>query len=139
MPTRTRNRETLISILFPVIGVGLLLIAAASIASTYSFIQNASKSEGQVIQLVAGGAHPIVQFTTLGGKVTQFQGAGLIDYAVGDKVTVLYLVNTESPSGIRANIDSPGALWFTPLLLTSLGVAFLGSGLYKKYSILSRN
>ena len=122
----------LIGILFPVIGIGLLLAALVSTTLTCRFVKTALRAEGRVVQLNAGGAHPVIRFVPAGEEATEFLGSGFINYAVGDRVTVLYLKDAQSPSGFQTNIDTPGALWFTALILTGLGGAFVVGGLQTK-------
>ena len=125
--------QKLVGLLFPIIGVGLLLGAAVETSFTYRFTKTALRAEGEVVKLNAGGAHPVIRFIPVGEKAVEFSGDGFINYAVGDKVTVLYLKDPQSPSGFQYNIDTPGALWFAPLGLTWLGVGFIVGGFYVKY------
>ncbi|MFM7424917.1 MAG: DUF3592 domain-containing protein [Elainella sp.] len=88
---------------------------------TSRFIQTTSRTEGEVVRLRAGGAHPVVRFSPGDSKSVEFSTSGLINYSVGDRVTVLYLPDAQHPSGFRTNIDAAGALWFPTLLLAGLG------------------
>lgn len=133
MQTIEQNLKRLIGTLFPIIGAGLLLAAIVSIPFTYSFINRASRAEGKVVKLSAGGAHPVIQFVPAGEAAVEFSGNGFINYKVDDKVTVLYLKDAQSPSGFQATIDTPGALWSTQLMLTWIGTGFVIGGLYTKY------
>jgi hypothetical protein len=133
MQSIEQDLKNLIGTLFPIIGVGLLLVAIVSTPFTYCFINKASKAQGKVVRLSAGGAHPVIQFVPAAGAAVEFSGSGFITYNVDDKVTVLYLKDAQSPSGFQTTIDTPGALWFTPLLLTWIGTGFVISGLYAKY------
>lgn len=132
MRTIDQERQKLIGILFPVIGAGLLLAAIVSTTLTYRFVSIASRAEGNVVRLSAGGAHPVIQFVPAGEAAVEFSGSGFINYAVGDKVTVLYLKDAQIPSGFQTNVDTPRALWFTPLILTWIGGGFVIGGFYAK-------
>jgi hypothetical protein len=74
MQTIGQDLNKLIGTLFPMIGAGLLLVAIASIPFTYSFINRASRAEGKVVRLSAGGAHPVIQFVPAGEAAVEFSG-----------------------------------------------------------------
>lgn len=133
MKTIDHDLKELIGTLFPVIGAGLLLAAVVSTAFTYRFINMASRAEGKVVKLNAGGAHPVIRFVPVGEAAVEFSGSGFINYSVDDKVPVLYLKNAQNPSGFQTNIDTPGALWGTPLGFTWIGTCFIIGGLYTKH------
>ena len=133
MKTIDHDLKELISTLFPVIGAGLLLAAVVSTAFTYRFINMASRAEGKVVKLNAGGAHPVIQFVPVGEAAVEFSGSGFINYSVDDKVPILYLKNARNPSGFQTNIDTPGALWATPLVFAWIGTCFVMGGLYTKH------
>jgi hypothetical protein len=126
------QHEKIVGTLFPMIGAGLLLIAVILSASTYRFIQIASRAEGKVVRLSAGGAHPVIQFMPPGEESVEFSTSGWINYAIGEQVTVLYLKDDQRPSGFRTNIDTPGALCFEESILTWIGGMFVIGGLYTK-------
>jgi hypothetical protein len=132
MYTDPKTRK-LVGNLFPIIGLGLLLCAIASAISTQHFIKSASRAEGKVIKLYAGGAHPEIRFVPAGEPAIEFSGHGFIDYAVGDKVNVLYLKDPQTPAGYQIQIDTPGALWSSTSLFTYLGISFVIGGLYTKH------
>ena len=126
--------QKLIGIIFPIIGGGLLIGSVVSATFTYQFISIASRAEGKVVKLNAGGAHPSIKFTPSSEKIAiEFSGSGYINYAVGDKVTVLYLKNDTYPSRFQTNIDNPGALWFGTAILSFLGMSFAIAGLYTRH------
>ncbi|MEM9091416.1 MAG: DUF3592 domain-containing protein [Cyanobacteria bacterium P01_F01_bin.53] len=134
MKTIEHDLKELIGTLFPVIGAGLLLIAVVSTAFTYRFINMASRAEGKVVKLNAGGAHPVIRFVPVGEEEeVEFSGSGFINYSVDDKVSVLYLKDAQNPSGFQTNIDTPGALWAAPLGFTWIGMGFVIGGLYTKH------
>jgi hypothetical protein len=125
-----RVKLEIIGIVFPVIGSSCLLLAMGTAISTYHFANTASRADGTVVRLFAGGAHPLIRFVPTGtNKAVEFSGNGMINYATGDKVTVLY---TKDPltADIRTNIDNPGALWFPSLLAGFLGGIFTIVGLH---------
>lgn len=113
--------------LFFTVGAGLLAGSAVSAVLTSRFIQSASRAEGEVVRLSAGGAHPVVRFRPAAepaAKPLEFSTSGLINSSVGDRVTVLYRLDDQWPSGFHANIDSLGTLWFPTALLSGLGGGF---------------
>lgn len=124
MSETDRLKLQLIGIIFPVVGSSCLLISIATAISTYHFANTASRADGTVVELFAGAAHPLIRFTPAGAtKAVEFPGNGAIYYAVGDKVTVLYAKDPLT-GGIQTNIDNPGALWFSSLLVGFLGGIF---------------
>jgi hypothetical protein len=131
MYTHPETRK-LVGTLFPIVGVLLLIGAIVAAVTTDRFIRSATRAEGEVIRLNAGGAHPEIRFVPQGEASVQFSGQGLIKYAVGDRVTVLYRKDSQSPPGYQTQIDTPGALWATTALLTWLGGGFVIGGLYTK-------
>lgn len=133
MKTIEYDLKKVVGTLFPVIGVGLLLAAVVSIASTYRFINVASRAEGTVVKLNAGGAHPVIRFVPVGEAAVEFSGSGFINYSVNDKVSVLYMKDSQNPSGFQTNIDTLGALWAIPLGFTWIGTCFIIGGLYTKH------
>ncbi|MBM0745266.1 DUF3592 domain-containing protein (plasmid) [Phormidium sp. CLA17] len=127
-----RDMQKLLGILFPILGVVLLLGASIEALMTHRFITLASRAEGEVVRLDAGGAHPVIQFAPAGKAVIKFSTSGYINYAVGDRVAVLYLEDAQDPSMTWAKIDTPGALWFEEIHLVGLGAAMLIAGLYNR-------
>ena len=125
--------QKLTSTLFPIIGAALLVGTVVSIPFKMHFINTASRSEGTVLKLNAGRAHPSVQFTPASGDDVEFSGHGWIDYGVGDRVPVLYLKNPENPTGYDINIDTIGSLWFDQFAGIWLGIGFTLGGLFMKY------
>lgn len=133
MQPTDQSTQKLLGILFPILGVVLLLGAGLEGLVTYRFITLASRAEGKVVRLNASGAHPVVQFTPAGGAATEFSDSGYINYAVGDQVTVLYLKDTQNPSIPWTKIDTPGALWSEEITLVGLGAAMMIVGLYNRH------
>jgi hypothetical protein len=124
--------QKLIGILFPILGVALLLGASIEAVMTYRFITLASRAEGEVVRLNAGGAHPVIRFAPAGKAAIEFSTSGFIYYAVGDRVSVLYLEDAQDPSLTWAKIDTPGALWIEEISLVVIGAAMLIAGLYNR-------
>ena len=133
MQTINRDMQKLLGILFPILGVVLLLGASIEALMTHRFITLASRAEGKVVRLNAGGAHPVVQFVPAGKAVIKFSDSGYINYAVGDQVAVLYLKDTQDPSIIWAKIDTPGALWVEEIHMVELGAGIIIAGLYNRH------
>lgn len=81
----------------------------ASIQSTRQFLDAAVKAPGVVVALRAGGSHPTVEYTNTRGERISYPQNGLIfGFRVGDKVTVLYLKESDNP---QQTIDRFGAVW----------------------------
>jgi hypothetical protein len=135
MSETDRVKLQLIGMIFPVVGSSALLIAMGSAISTYHFANTASRADGTIVRLLAGGAHPLIRFVPTGAnKAVEFPGNGMINYAVGDKVTVLY---TQDPltAAVQTNIDNPGALWFPSILLGFLGGIFTIVGFHARQGL----
>jgi hypothetical protein len=130
MSETDRLKLQLIGIIFPVVGSSCLLISIATAISTYHFVNTASRADGTIVRLFAGAAHPVIRFVPAGtNKAIEFSGNGLISYAVGDKVTVLYAKDPLT-NITQTNIDNPGALWFPSLLVGFIGGVFTIIGLH---------
>jgi hypothetical protein len=115
--------ELMVGALFAIIGFVLLSAAIYIGVATRNFIRNAAVAQGSVIDVLAAGSHPKVQFVTPSGQSITFpQGGWTFGYHAGERVRILY--DAGDPAG-DARVDSFGSLWFTPLLLGALGVAFL--------------
>ena len=109
-------------VVFTVAGVGLMVAALWSAASTRRFVARAAAVPGTVIRLNAGGAHPEVRFTTATNQVIDYPQGGLIwGYRVGDQVTVLYDPNEPQ----QPIINTRGALWGFTAMNFLLGAVFV--------------
>lgn len=109
-------------------GIGLLLLALCvhTAMATRSFIRTATRAEGTVTRLIAGGSHPEIEFSTGEHKKILYSQGGLIfGFRPGDRVKVLF--DAANPSG-TATIDAVGALWFTTLVSSALGTMSLIAG-----------
>jgi hypothetical protein len=111
---------------FMAAGLALLGVAALSARHTFAFVGSASRTEGTVVALNAGGSHPQIRFVTADGTAVSYPQGGLIfGYRPGDRVQVLF--HPADPAG-TATLDAVGSLWFTALLLGGLGVLCLAAG-----------
>ena len=111
---------------FGAVGGALMIGAFLAAIDVHRFVSSAQAAPGRVVALNAGGSHPQIRFTTARGEIVEYPQGGLIfGYAIGREVSVLYdpLQPERSPS-----LDSWGALWFGPLVLAILGLAFSGVG-----------
>jgi hypothetical protein len=122
---------------FVIVGSLLLFPAIAFIILDCYLVNTASRVDGTVVRLLPGekpsrskksaGFHPLIQFVPIGAKkAVEFPSSGL-NYAVGDKVTVLY--HADDSFLIRsALIDDPIALWYESVQIGIFGVIFTGIG-----------
>ncbi len=120
------NTKILIGFLFILIGVGLIITAITIGFTTYKFIHDSTTANGIVVRLNAGGSHPQIEFTLVSGqKISYPQGGLIFGYKPGDHLRVLYNPNNPMQT---ACIDSFGALWFSSLFLSTIGIAFSSIG-----------
>lgn len=97
------------SLVFTLVGMGLMVSAVYWAVSTRQFVARAVAAPGVVVRLNHGGAHPEVRFTTATGEIVEYGQGGMIwGYRVGDRVEVLYA--PEHP-GRNPVIHTTGALW----------------------------
>jgi hypothetical protein len=93
-----------------------------SVVHTRNFLDSAVAVPGRVVALNAGGSHPQIEFINKRGELNSYpQGGWIAGYKVGDKVTVLYLV--ESPT-LVATIDRVGAIWSLTIFLGAMVIGF---------------
>jgi hypothetical protein len=132
---KTMKKPGFISIVFAVIGLGLLLGALALGVNTRKFIATAKHAEGTVTELIQKRDSddgsitftPIVRFETDGGASVSFTSSFSSNppsYSVGETVGVLYA--PDDPNDAR--INGFGSLWLGPLILGGLGTVFGGIG-----------
>jgi hypothetical protein len=115
-------------IVFVLVGLTLLGLAVYTALGTVAFLRSASRANGTVSALNAGGSHPQITFQTESGKPISYPQGGLIfGYQPGDAVTVLYAA--ENPAG-SATIDAIGALWAKVIWMGGLGTAMLLGGVF---------
>lgn len=119
---------------FAVIGLGMLLGAAAVRSHTASFVARATRTQGTVTALVSQRStgnnsvsyRPVVRFQA-GEQRIVFSSSVASNppaYSVGETVEVLYLESNP----YDAKIDSFSSLWFFPALLGAMGAIFLALG-----------
>jgi hypothetical protein len=124
-----------LSVLFGLIGVGLLVGAAVLVMKTRSFIAAAKHAPGTVTELLEKRDRddgsisytPVVEFNADNGASIRFTSSFSSKpaaYDVGERVEVLYAPNNPND----ARINGFGSLWLAPLILGGIGVAFAGIG-----------
>jgi len=102
-----------------ILGIGgLLLLGGLALGwGSLRHVLHADRADGEVIELrPEGDMHaPVVRFRLANGEVREGKdlGSGAPEYAIGDRVTVLYM--PEDPDDFR--IDSFARLWFGPIAL----------------------
>ncbi|MBK5971170.1 MULTISPECIES: DUF3592 domain-containing protein [Thiorhodovibrio] len=128
-----------ISILFALIGLVLLAIAAFAYDRTTGFIDTALSTTGTVVELTrssqsgsssGGGStyRPVVRFQDRQGTTIEFVasvGSNPPSHRPGETVEVLYPPDDPHKATLRSVLQ----LWFTEILLGGLGSLFLLIGL----------
>ena len=115
--------RTLKSIVFTLVGVGLMISALCWAVSTRRFVARAAVAPGMVVKLNAGGAHPEIRFNTAASQAIEYPQGGMIwGYRAGDKVEVLYDPRDPTTDPV---INTPGALWGFTAMDFLLGTAFV--------------
>jgi len=132
----TNIKAILIGLLLFLIGSGLLVGDFYMIKSTYGFLKSSEKTEGVVTKLISNRSsdgkimyNPEISFSDVSGKVIIFQSSlssTIPDYAVGEKVSVLY----DKTNPQKAKINTFLQLWFGPMIMTVLGAVFFLIGLF---------
>lgn len=111
------------------IGIGLLAIAGYLFMNTQSFIANAERAEGVVVENIRSRSEdsytysPAVEFKTRDGRTVEFVsklGSGTPAYSVGERVEVLYDVDKPEAAKINAFMD----LYFGSVILGIIGGLF---------------
>ena len=129
----------LVSVLFSIIGLGMLAASLVIFNNTRSFIARAVEAPGKVIDLERSSSRsssgsssstyrPVVEFITATGKRIEFTssvGSSPPSHQVGEAVTVLY--HPAQPQSAR--IKSFFQLWFGFLIVFFLGLVFAAIGL----------
>lgn len=126
--------EKLVFLIFPAVGLVLLLIGVVVWIRTRRFVAESFRVGGTVVGLAArrgskGGTtySPVVEFATREGVVRQFTdpvSSRPAGYSVGDRVEVLYHYRDHD----RARLASTFRLYFVPALLGFMGLIFTGVG-----------
>ncbi len=120
---------------FLIVGLSVAMIGVILGVSSHRFVNNATYSEGVVIDLPFGGSHPLVEFVDKSDRKLQFTENGWIGgYKVGDKVTVAY---DPSEPEYSAHINKIGAIYGSSIFLIVPGVivAVFGILAYKNWGI----
>ena len=124
-PSFFRTAQLMRGLLFGVVGLLILAVAAFEVTHRLEFLEVAQAVDGQVERLNAGGSHPQVAFTTATGqRVSYPQGGMIFGYEPGQPVRVLY-----DPARLRLEpvLDTFGALWGMTVVWVLLGLAFVGA------------
>jgi hypothetical protein len=125
----------LLSIIFLIIGLGLLYFSKNSFVSSQQFVKNSITASGTVIDIIQqtntnhtnGSINytyaPKVSFTANDGKAYTFipsTSGSSSSYHDGERVEILY--NPLNP--YDANIDSFWDIWGLPIILLVMGIGF---------------
>lgn len=122
--------------IFSVIGIGMLVGEAFYVNSEWTFVQQAQKAQGTVLELVrhvSSGRNrsvtyaPRIRFVLPDGSNHEFtstMSSSNPGYSVGQPVKVLY--NPAKPD--EAEVDSLLAIWGGPAILGFLGLVFTAVG-----------
>jgi len=123
------------TLIFSVLGVGLLIGAVYSANNSYEFKNAASLTQGKVVDYIKRRSNdgttyaPVIEFVTEKNTTVEFtssSSSSYRSYSIGDKIDVLYLENNPN----NARINSFMSLWFLPIILGFIGSVFFGIGLY---------
>ncbi len=113
-------------VLLAAAGAFLLLLGLRSALGTRRFLRGATRAEGSVTTLNAGGSHPQICFVLPDGRVVSYpQGGFVFGYRPGERVRVLF--DPADPAD-SATVDAIGAVWFWSILLGGLGMTLLAAG-----------
>ena len=129
------KKTGLLSVLFGILGLGLLACAVALALDTRAFIATAKHASGTVTELVpkrdkddgSTTYTPVVMFETDSGASVSFTSSFSSNppaYDVGEKVAVLYA--PAHPN--EARIDGFGSLWLGPVIMGGIGTVFAAIG-----------
>lgn len=109
------------------LGIGMLFLAGALALGWGSLrhVLHAERADGDVIEMRREGSMyaPVLRFRLPSGQSRQVKdlGSGAPDFAVGDKVTILYM--PEDPDDFR--IDTFDRLWFSSIFVAVFGCLWL--------------
>jgi hypothetical protein len=129
-----RDPSLLLSIIFFLIGIGMLIGGIFAYRSNQQFLQSSLKSKGTVTSLDlrhssdSSSYHPVVQFRTLKNQIINFTssvGSNPASYQVGETVEVNY--DPTNPNSAKINDFSSN--WLTVLILSVMGTVFSSLGL----------
>lgn len=123
----------IIEVVFQVFGTGCLIGAAVCAAKARTFVQEADRSEGVVVDNLASRDsdgdltyRAVVEYSQAGGGRGRFNAdvaSNPPSFEVGERVQILV-----SRDGSRQSIDSFGQIWFLPVFLAGFGAVFGGIG-----------
>ena len=109
------------------LGIGMLFLAGAALLGWGSLrhVLYAERADGNVIEMRREGSMyaPVLRFRLPNGESREVKdlGSGAPDFAVGDKVTILYM--PEDPDDFR--IDTFDRLWFSSIFVAVFGCFWL--------------
>jgi hypothetical protein len=120
------NNSRKIGYLYLVIGILSIVGGLYITKSTYNFIENASSTEGVVLELVQrdDSLYPKIEFQDKTGESHIFEansGCSPACYKEQEQVNILYVAG----KNLNAKINSFMALWLPSLLLLGVGSAFV--------------
>jgi hypothetical protein len=128
------KKPGLFSVIFALVGAGLLIGAAALAIHTRGFLETAKHAPGTVIEMIIVRDNdgsvtykPLVEFTAMNGATVSFasnSSSNPPSYRVGEEVGVLYAPDDAND----ARIDSFGSLWLGPIILGGIGSVFAAIG-----------
>ncbi|MDX3775717.1 DUF3592 domain-containing protein [Chromatiaceae bacterium AAb-1] len=121
---------------FTLVGIGMLIGSLFMYRSTSSFLEEAVKAEGTVVELVRSRSgdsttyQPVVQFTAQHGQPIEFissTGSNPPSYSEGQNVEVLYRAGEPQ----NARISGFFSLWGGAVILGGIGGVFflIGAGI----------
>ncbi len=124
----------IVKYVFTLIGVGLLIGALFLYSSMRTFLGEATRADGTVVDLVQARSkdsttyRPVVQFMSQQGEKIEFilsSGSNPPSYTKGEKVEVLYRATEPH----KAKIHGFFSLWGASILLGTLGAGFFFTGI----------
>ena len=127
---------TIFKYVFLLVGIGMLAGSWSWYQNTRSFIGQAAKAEGTIVELVRSNSsdsttyRPVVHFNNQNGEQIEFTssaGSNPPSYSKGEKVEVLYLPNEPR----NAKINGFFSLWGGSLIIGGIGGVFflIGAGI----------
>jgi hypothetical protein len=128
------SAELIIGVVFSLVGLLLVAIAAFVLVRTRAFLGKAQEVKGTVIRMVyssdsdGGGYSPVFRFKTIGGQsieVSDNLRSNPPMFQEGQVVDILY--DPENPH--KARVKKWFSLYFVPLLLGGMGMIFGGIGI----------
>lgn len=125
--------------IFPLTGIGMLIGAFSSYRNTSSFVKEASRAEGTVVDIVlvdmgvntrrtSSVYKPTINFVNHEGEKVEFTssvGTNPPSYSKGQKVEILY--RPTEPQ--NAQINDFGSLWSDSIILAGMGGGFFILGI----------